>query len=293
MFVDLHIHSRYSTDGELEPAHLVRLASEHGLGALAVSDHDTVDGIPEAERAAAGMGIRLIPSAELSVISGRQELHLLVPFVDPHAPGLTAILKKIVRFREGRARARLDKLRQLGFHVTFEEVERASGGSALTGAAIARSVLRKYADDVRLQDYLQGPKSDRPEVRFYGDFFQPGCPAHVEMPSVDIREAIECVLECGAVPVLAHPGAPHTDMGEDLLRRLKDAGLQGLEVYSSYHSEDQTAQFASWARELDLVASAGSDFHGSIKPHVPFGAVKRRGLDLLEELDGRRPKRRW
>jgi hypothetical protein len=111
----------------------------------------------------------------------------------------------------------------------------------------------------------------------------------VERRNVSLLDVLDKAPATGGVPVLAHPGAPFQQTTADDLRALQARGLKGLEVYTSYHDEEQTREYLSLAREFDLVATAGSDFHGSIKPHIPFGSLRAGQVRMVEELANRRP----
>jgi 3',5'-nucleoside bisphosphate phosphatase len=139
-----------------------------------------------------------------------------------------------------------------------------------------------------LDRYTQGENRLFAPYAFYKDFFLEGRPAHVPRRSESLLEVLPRVLEDGAAPVLAHPGAYFERADKGDLTELKEAGLAGLEVYSSYHDPERSSAYLALAKRLDLVATAGSDFHGSIKPHVTFGCVKQGDYGMVEDLRSRR-----
>jgi predicted metal-dependent phosphoesterase TrpH len=285
--VDLHIHSHKSSDGDLPVSRLVPLAREAGLAAIAITDHDTTAAYPEAIRLGKEEGVEVVPSIELTTLYEGREFHLLLPFVDWDSSPLVSLMARV---REGRfleARERVARLGKLGFDLTWEEVEAESAPFAPLGVTIAQVALRKMGEAA--DGYLQGDSALLAPYAFYRDYFSEGRPAFVPRRNVSLLEVLADVQETGGVPVLAHPGASFQRATREDLRVLKAEGLQGLEVYTSYHDEDQTVSYSALAREFDLVATAGSDFHGSIKPHIPFGSLRDGTYAMIEELEKRRP----
>lgn len=289
-FFDLHAHSNYSSDGEWTVDQLFAKAEELGMFALAVSDHDTVDALAHRERIQAQFpSVEWIPNVEISSGFAGQELHLLAPFVNPAARPLLDLLKRIHRRRDDQARGRIERLCAVGIPITEEEVRRLSGDLPLTGPGIARAVLEKYRTDPLpvLLPYLSGDKKDEAEANFYKDFFFKGSPAHVPKRELEMREAIGTVRAVGGVPVLAHPGARFTQTDAALIGELKKLGLEGLEVWTSYHDQKKSEHYLAIANSLDLVATAGSDFHGRAKPHVAFGSIRGGTPQILSNLRSR------
>ncbi len=182
-------------------------------------------------------------------------------------------------------------LRRLGLDITWEEVEAGSRGMAPLGVTIARILLDKPGarDDVRLAEYYTPEKEPRAPSYFYQNYFMEGRPAFVTKRHIGLLEVLEMAPAAGAVPVLSHPGAYFQNTTREDLVKLKGRGLAGVEVYTSYHTPEQTAAFAGIARDLDLVPTAGSDFHGRVKPHVAFGSIRDGGLEVVEALRKRRP----
>jgi predicted metal-dependent phosphoesterase TrpH len=140
-----------------------------------------------------------------------------------------------------------------------------------------------------LREYLKGENRLLAPYHFYKDYFMEGKPASVPRRNLNILDVLDIVPRTGAVPVLAHPGAYFQRVRKSDLIVLKVKGLKGLEVYTSYHSPEQEKLYKKMSEEFDLVPTAGSDFHGTIKPHIPFGSLKRGGYWMVEELRKRRP----
>lgn len=289
-YVDLHIHSDRSSDGTYAPAELVRLAAANGFAAISIADHDTVAAYPEAIEASDGSGVEVVPSMEVTTLFDDREFHLLLPFADWASPVIGRIGERVSDGRLIEARERVEKLRGLGLAITWEEVEAATRSTPPLGVTIAQILLDKPGskDDPALKKYYEGEALQWAPYHFYRDYFMEGRPAFVTKRHISLLEVLEMVPEAGAVPVLAHPGAYFENATRDDLVRLKERGLAGLEVYTSYHQPEQTAFYAGLAKALDLVPTAGSDFHGRIKPHVFFGYIKDGGVWMVEELRKRR-----
>jgi len=285
-FVDLHIHTYHSGDGQYSVEEIFDFAAEVGLKGIAISDHDSVAGLPRAAELAAERGIEFVPSIELTTDFEERELHVLGNFVERDCTALGRTLHRLNRARFEQALERIARLRRLGFEITSEEALARSHGSVPSGTLMAAILLDKNdrVRDARLQTYISGARSKRPEIYFYQDFMGRGAPAHVPRRWIPAREAIELLLGCGAVPVLAHPGAGVFSAGERLIAQLKEAGLKGLEVFTSYHDEKASQYYLNLAAKMRLIPTAGSDFHGRIKPHVAFGSVRNVGPELIQVL---------
>jgi len=290
--IDLHVHSNQSSDGDFPPYHLIRVAKDLGLKALAISDHDTVAAFPQAILDGNDMGIEVIPSMELTTLYEDREFHLLLPFIDWTKAIVKDLTDQVATRRFQEARERVSKLQDLGFQLTWKEVLEESGDHPPLGVTIAQALLKKAATsgDVRVQRYLEESKRLYAPYLFYRDYFAEGKPAAVPRRNISLVEILKTVNRTGGVPVLAHPGAPFQRVTREDLSALKAAGLQGLEVYSSYHDQAMSEFYSDMADEFDLVPTAGSDFHGRIKPNVKLGSIAHGGYWMVEELKKRRPE---
>lgn len=244
--VDLHVHTSAS-DGGHAPEQVVLLAREAGLHAVAITDHDTTDGLPAALEAARQMELQLVPGIELSTQWNEQEVHILGYFIDPSNSRLLEVLSSRQEGRYRRGRRILEKLASLGMPVEWEEVLAKAGDAASLGRPhIAEVMIDKgYVASV-----------DEAFTRFLGA----GAPAYVPRTKFSPQEAIDLVLAAGGAPVLAHPGLI-TDPAI-LERLLQEGKLKGLEVYYPEHDEETTRKLAGLCRQLGLIATGGSDFHG-------------------------------
>ena len=289
-FFDIHLHSNYSSDGEWTVERLFAEAEKLGMIALGISDHDTLSALQHRVQMERSFpSVEWIPNVEISSGHRGQELHLLSPFVDPEAPRLHKLLKRVHELRDEQARGRMNRLRAAGIEVTEEEVRKTCGDLPLTGPAIARTVLEKYHKNPLpiLLPYVEGAKKAKAEGNFYKDFFSRGKPAHVPKMELAADEAIATVRAVGGVPVLAHPGARFTRVDGTFIAELREIGLEGLEVWTSYHDAAQSEYYLKIAQSLGLIATAGSDFHGRAKPDVLFGSIRQGTPQILAELRGR------
>lgn len=259
MAVDLHAHSTAS-DGSDTPAALVRLAAKKGLTALALTDHDTQEGLAEAREAAEGLELELIPGTELSLEFDGGGMHLVVLWLEPGSGPLQDRLEGLQDGRGGRNARIVQALETLGMTVTLEEIEEEAGGGSVGRPHIAAVMVRKgYVPDIKTAFDLWLAK-DRP--------------AYFGRPRLNPEEAIGLARESGAVPILAHPhtlGIYRAAEMANVLTRLCGAGLVGLEaIYSGYRRHEQYG-YADLARRFGLVPSGGSDYHGTYKADLDLG----------------------
>lgn len=288
--IDLHIHSSMSSDGNFPPIRLLELARETGLRAIAISDHDTVAAYPEAVQLGRKAGVEVIPSVEVTTLFNGREFHLLLPFVNWENCVIQDVIARVAQARVKEAKERIRLLQEIDFDISWEEVAPKPESTPPLGVSIAQVLLKKPAagEDSRLAKYLEGKNRIFAPYTFYKDYFMEGRPAYVPKLTIGLMEVLAIAPETGGVPVLAHPGAYFQQTTEEDLALLKEKGLIGLEVYSSYHDGKQVKHYKELAEGLDLVPTAGSDFHGAIKPHISFGSLQEGAYWMVEELRKRR-----
>ena len=268
--LDLHLHSTHS-DGSQPPAEIVAMAHKAGVRALAVTDHDILTGLPEATEAARPLGIDVIPGVEISSRFDDDELHILGYYLDPADPTLLARLGTLRESRHRRNPLMIERLRELGLSVTYDEVRELAGTDAVGRPHIARLLMQK--------GYVQTAKEA------FDRYLARGKAAYVARELPEPAEAITWIREAGGVAVLAHPlwvrrtGEAFTT----LCSKLKEAGLRGIEVHYSTHTPQQTSDFLNLARHLDLLVTGGSDYHGLTKPDIEVGSG-RGSLKVPEQL---------
>ena len=253
--VDLHTHSTAS-DGVLSPGAVVEAAHAAGLAAMALTDHDTVDGVAEARAAGARLGVDVVAGVELSAHVGNDEIHLLAL----HLSDVATIAGELARFRGdrvSRASQMVDRLNALGVGVTMDDVLREAGAGAVGRPHVARAVVaRGGAVDVR-----------EAFDRYLGD----GRPAAVEKPRLAARDAIALAHAAGGIAVWAHPGATGR---RDRVEPLVAAGLDGLEVLHPRHSGEDRARLGALVDFFGLVTSGGSDWHGPTDAWRTLGMMR-------------------
>jgi predicted metal-dependent phosphoesterase TrpH len=254
--IDLHTHSLRS-DGALSPADLVKRAAARGVKVQALSDHDTLAGVGEAVAAGTELGVRIIPATELNTESEWGDAHVLGYFIDPADVALEERLRWLRENRGRRIELMVEKLNELGYAVQLTHVLEIAQGGALGRPHLAQALLEKGY------------------VPSYDDAFRTliakDSPAYVARIGLDPFEAVKLVRKHGGVPSLAHPG---TVIGlDELLPKLVAAGLAGIEAYYGEHSPEMTARCLVLARELDLVPTGGSDFHGRGVHGADLGGV--------------------
>jgi predicted metal-dependent phosphoesterase TrpH len=244
--VDLHLHSTAS-DGLLSPAALVARAAALGLSHIALTDHDTVAGLPEAVRAAAKYpGLTLLPGVELSTDTDAGETHVLGYFIDTSNATFLAALERFRDSRESRGERMVQKLNAMGVAITWERVREIAGDAAVGRPHIAQAMLEKK--------YI-----DKFEDAFHG-FIEHGGPAYAEREKMTPAEAVRLILDAGGLPVLAHPFT--TGDPEGTVKVLKPAGLIGLEAYYHENRPAETEAMLALAERYGLIVTGGSDFHG-------------------------------
>ncbi len=267
--IDLHTHSTAS-DGTYTPFELVRLARNIGLKAIALTDHDTTGGLIDALDAARQMGIELIPGCELSV-EYKGLMHILGLWIKPDAPALNKSLLELRNKRNTRNEIMIEKLREQGIDIAYEEVKTLAGDASIGRPHICRVLMNK------------GAVSSVREA--FDRFLGPNGKAYVPKEKFNPEKAISILKNEQATVILAHPfslGLQQDELRKELLR-LKDLGLDGLEVFYPEHTKEQTIFYSFLCSELDLLPSGGSDFHGSVKPHIKLGKG-RSGLNLPYSL---------
>ncbi|MFF0296920.1 PHP domain-containing protein [Kitasatospora sp. NPDC004615] len=253
MRIDLHAHSNAS-DGTDSPAELVANAVAAGLDVVALTDHDTVAGYGEATAALAGTGLTLIPGAELSCQVGGISMHLLAYLFDPAEPAFAAERELVRTDRFRRARAIVERCRELGAPISWEQVQRIAG---------AGSVGRPHIASALVEAGVVASVSDA----FTPEWLANDGRADVRKHETDPALAVRLVRAAGGVPVFAHPGADKRGrtVSDQVIADLAAAGLAGLEVDHTDHDEPTRARLRTLASELGLLVTGSSDYHGSRK----------------------------
>ncbi len=257
--IDLHLHTTHS-DGSQTPAEVVRLAHEAGVSALAITDHDITTGLPEAIAAGQELGIEIIPGIEISSRHGESELHVLGYFIKWQDAQLNERLMTLRESRHRRNPKIIELLQAAGIDITYDEVR--AGSDSVGRPHIARVLMDKKVVTTAKEAF------DR--------FLAEGKAAYVPRDLPAPVDAIRWIKDAGGLAVLAHPTWVKTTEGTltDLARQLKEQGLDGVEVHYSTHTPRQTRTYLSLAKQLGLLVTGGSDFHGMTKPDIEVGIGK-------------------
>ena len=263
--IDLHIHTTAS-DGTFTPEQVISHAHQLKLKAIAITDHDTVAGSKEALRNGIPPSLGFLTGVEISstpppFYPASGSFHLLGYSIRLDDPKLNQTLEKLQQARKNRNPAIITRLNELGISITLDEVRKEAGEGQLGRPHIAQLMVKK-----RVVASIDAA---------FDQFLGTGKPAYVDKQRIECFKAIEIILAAGGVPVLAHPGLldfKEENQLEELIGKLKQAGIQGVEVYYSGHTPNQTRLFAELAKRHDLLMTGGSDFHGAIQPKIKMGS---------------------
>lgn len=282
MKIDLHVHTTAS-DGTMSPTEVVRYAKNKGLRTIAITDHDTIEGIAEGLQAGSDVGLEVIPGVELSVDFAKGTMHVLGYYIDHTNAELQDKLTVVQQARAERNLIMVEKLRGLGIAIDLSEVKEAPEHGQIGRPHFAYTMVKKgYVQNI--QDAFN---------RYLGK----GGPAYVEKFKFPPEEAMHFIIKAGGVTVLAHPftlNLPQQKDLEDVIVKLKAQGLDGIEAYYPEHSEGQTKVYRTLAKKHGLLLTGGSDFHGFNRDAVDIGegyGYTALLHNLLDELQTRRKDR--
>ena len=273
--IDLHIHSNISNDGEFSPTQLVEACAQNGLKIISITDHNSVRGISVAQKAIKNnaLDLLIIPALELDCQYNGLNLHILGYGIDMREAWFTSYEQFLNDQERKTSLLRVAKIRDLGIHLISEELDKISIEGIVTGEMIAEVALKdnQNNDNPDLAPYRKrGNRADNPLVNFYWDFCAQGKPAYVEIELVTAKEAISKIKDAGGLAVLAHPGN-NIGMNDALLKQILQCGLDGIEVYSSYHSAEMIRFYRQKALDNHVLMTLGSDYHGKTKPSIKLG----------------------
>jgi hypothetical protein len=270
--IDLHSHSTAS-DGQYPAAQVAERAAAAGLSVWALTDHDSVGALDVAQEAALARGLRFVPGIELSVQFDRREVHVLGHFIDPMSDSLRRFEDLMAEKRRVRMGEIIQKLATLAVALTPDEIEKFSGGKTLGRPHVARAMVDKGVVATVKEAF----------DRFLGE----GRPAYVGRYRLTVQEAADLVRGAGGTATIAHPGLSKVERGD--LERMKGWGLVGVETQHPDHNPSVREKYLRIANELDLVPTAGSDFHGeAVAPgrHLGEESMTEEGLARLEARRG-------
>lgn len=275
--IDLHVHSNAS-DGSLSPREVADEAIRMNLSAIALTDHDTIDGIPEIIQYTKDKNLEVIPGIELSCYYQKREIHILGFYMDYENPGLEAELTKLKKAREDRNLKMIDLMQKDGLPITMEKLLHGNPDSVITRAHFARVLVE------------EGICKNK-EIAFK-KYIGIGNKYYLPKPEVTCETAMSILTTYGKAAFLAHPMIYHFGYAqiEELLLYLKSLGLKGIEAYHSSNNSYESDKLRSLALKYDLAISGGSDFHGAVKPDILMGKgrggmkIPMRLLDTIKTL---------
>lgn len=268
--VDLHVHSTFS-DGTLTPTQLIDLAIEKNLSAIALTDHDTFDGIGEFFEYGKDKNIELIVGIELSTVFENTEIHILGLLMENNLEIANYLANIYKQSRIDRNTKMVKKLSDEGFEITMDELYKVAKGNIIARTHFSMLMVKKgYVKTIN---------------EAYKLYLRPNCKTYVEREHLGVEETIRIINDAGGIAVLAHPVL--YDLGYDeidvLVGKLKQIGLQGIEaIYSTYSKKDQE-EMIRLSKKYDLVITGGSDFHGNFKPHIELASANV-PIEVLENL---------
>jgi 3',5'-nucleoside bisphosphate phosphatase len=278
--IDLHTHSSAS-DGHKSPVELIDYARTQGLEALAITDHDTIDGLSPAIEYAHSINFDLIPGVEFSIdFPQGRNFHMIGLFVDITCKELIDGIEELQKFRRERAPRMIADLRKAGIDITLDEVYKEADGASLGKPHFARVMIRK------------GYAADFDDV--FNRFLADGKPGDVYKVKIGPEEAINLIRRAGGLPFIAHPVTMRFQNYHDFEKYaadLKNKGLAGIEAYSTEHTLDQVSEYCAIAGKLGLLLSGGSDYHGNngivIGDYSPGKPIP---FEILEEIQAHRAR---
>lgn len=272
-FIDLHMHSIYSDDGEFTPTQLVRACHEKGITIMSIADHNSVKANVEGKAVAESLGIQYITGIEIDCRYKGINLHVLGYGIDVTQPIFNELEHNIMRQELNCSTKKLELTNALGFQITKDAMDKLSDNGVYTGEMFGEVLLqdKHYLDHELLKPYRKdGERSDNPFVNFYWDYYSQGKPCYTEIKFPTLQETIALIKQHGGVSVLAHPGN-NLKNNFAMFDEMVALGLNGVEVFSNYHDSETVTYFLNAARQHHVLITCGSDYHGKTKPSITLG----------------------
>lgn len=280
-WLDLHLHSAVSSDGEISPRGLAELCRQEKLDLVSLTDHNSVAGVNEFMWRSAQLGVRAISGIELDCMLEDLHLHILGYGIDIANAAFVDIEASVLQMMQQASQHQMDAVTRLGICFDRDAVTAKAHNGVITPETIAESVLTNQVNWTHplICPLLNGELSKRPLVNFYWTLCAPGKPAYVPVQYISAARAIGIIHAANGLAVLAHPGA-NVGTDENLAEMVLSLPLDGIEVFSSYHDEKTTVFYQALAKKHGFLLTGGSDFHGRIKPDIRLGNINYYGKEL-------------
>ncbi|MFW6381314.1 MAG: PHP domain-containing protein [Bacillota bacterium] len=283
--IDLHLHSYYSCDGEYSPRKLVEIAAGKNLRAVSLTDHNTLGGLKEFATAGRDYALEVIPGIEFDSVYRGKSLHILGYYINMQDSELERFAESIISRQEVYIREIIAYFRQQGFSIEYNDVLKYKNKQSIPGSVtVAEAIVKhkKNREDPRVKPFINKGEKKNGFLDFVREYFPP---ANDWLSLPPVKKTVEVILAADGIPVLAHPGMNlDPDCREDvnLINHLKNLGLQGMEAFSTYHDRRMDNRFYELAKEIELFVTAGSDFHGRVKPGIEIGDVPADSEEFLK-----------
>lgn len=273
--IDLHMHSNISNDGDFSPAELMKMCSKAGIKTAALADHNSVRGVAEAIKEGEKFGVKVIPAIEIDCTYKEYNLHVLGYNIDYNNKIFEKIEKNVFEQELKAGDKRMALVKEAGIFFDEEKVRKLSYDGTITGEMIGEAAIEdeRNRENPLITPYLEGgTRSNNPYVNFYWDWCSKGKPAYLPIKYITLKEAIDIIHKTGGKAVLAHPNN-NIGMNEEIFKEIAAEGIEGVEVFSSYHSKENAEFFLKMAEKYNVSVTCGSDFHGKTKPAIKLGEM--------------------
>lgn len=282
--IDLHVHSSFSSDGTYRPETLLRKAYLKGLKAISFTDHNEIFANSIGIKKAKQFKIKYIVGTEITSYHNNKELHILGYFFDLCSKKIKSLVNSIKKLKIQQTKKICKKLSDLGFNISEDDVFKFAKNRPPTGVSFLKAILKNPENlkDERIIPYIKGEKKRSPYMHFYYDWLAPKKPAYASEKEITTEEAIYAIIKSNGLAVIAHP----QNLTEIEIRELIKLGITGIEVYTTYHNNEQRTFYKNIAEKYNLLITAGSDFHGErIKKGVRLGEIGDNTIELLEKME--------
>lgn len=273
--VDLHLHSSYSYDGDYTPEQLADQCILKGIEMFAIADHNNTNGIERVILYCKDKSVSVVPAIELDCVYKGIELHVLGYGIQYRDSIYSEVWLDILHKEQAVARKRIQSIRALGIELSDEKINSISKWGVVVGETLGEAAMdydRGHKNRLLKPYYEGGDRRDNPYVNFYWDFCSQGKPAYSPIDYMHLDQALDIIHKTGGISVLAHPGMQIKENTE-ILSEIISHGIQGIEVFSSYHSGSQIQFYKDFAMQNNVLITCGSDFHGKTKPNVRIGRI--------------------